>query len=642
MIRVAATCGMCCGAKSAYSTVRRLLETKKDGGRIILYKKLLHNKDVIDDLERRGAVFTEVLPSGLEPRDIVVIRAHGETAAFFKQLKDNSINYQDCTCKKVHHIHQQIKRKYEAGCSIIIIGDKDHAEVIGSNGWCNDTALIINSKKDIAKIKYLHDDIFIIAQTTFNEELFETLTQIITARWKSKRIEIYNSLCDAQRRIHVDAAALAKKSDVMIVLGDKASANTRELVEKCRQFCADTRQLESRLNLLHAAKIPAHAAALGITAGASTPPETIAECKAFFEWTSYYTRVYAQIKTTIQLHTKYFQDKNTLVNMALSKLCELTLSDKAKYIRGTLITLGYEIARGKAGADESLALAAAYELLETAILVHDDVFDKAASRRGITTIHTDLDRWYAARCAGKIPPLVRHNAAVSAAICAGDIGFYSVNKFLLEHYAGSKYIMPVLALLQEIVITTIKGEMLDILLPLEARAGFLADEECEEGAVHIDIMKTASYTTIGPLVLGMMLGGAAQYDIALIKKFAVHLGLAFQLKDDLLDIFGTAVQGKPRGADIAEYKVTLVYACARKTASCREELAALYGKKATRKNILRVREIMTESGAYHAVEERIAHELAACKTLLSRMNCAGEREKEILAGFISFLELRDR
>ncbi|MDR2481960.1 MAG: 4-hydroxy-3-methylbut-2-enyl diphosphate reductase [Spirochaetaceae bacterium] len=663
LINEARTCGMCFGAKSAYVKVVTLLERKKDCGQVILYKQLLHNKDVIQDLRDRGAIFVQDMPEQLNKEDTVVIRAHGETEIFFKRLEERQIHYVDCTCDKVKKIHALIAEKYRNGYSIVIIGDKDHAEVTGSDGWCNNEAIIISSLEDVKQIKNaVKQKIFIIVQTTFNEKKFKDLSDHIIDKYgKSSLIEIFNSLCDAQRKIHDDSVDLASKCRTMIVIGDKNSENTKQLFEKCRSVCTNTLLVECR-SVLYESLLKENCVdftqPIGITGGASTPREVIKNCMQFLKWIAFYKSAYAKIKNKMSKMRCFLSDDNVIINRIIENFIDIALSSKAKYLRGALIMLGYKIAQNgsektKYDFDDSLDLAAVYEFLETAVLVHDDVFDKAKKRRNIPTIQEKNSEFYktAAGVTVKRQKNIINDAVSAAAICAGDIGFYFVNKKLLESYKNNKNIINVLAYLQEIVLTTIKGELLDILLPIEERFGIKYENTAntsataasvEDYVLQIDTMKTATYTTIGPLGLGLLLASAAEDDITDMRKFATYLGIAFQMKDDLLDIFGTAEQGKPRGSDISEFKITMLYAAVCDNPVMKQELLEYYGHKITKKNLLQVRRIMEKSGAKQIVEKKINAALLECKRILQRISFINEENKDILYGFIFYLELRQR
>lgn len=182
-----------------------------------------------------------------------------------------------------------------------------------------------------------------------------------------------------------------------------------------------------------------------------------------------------------------------------------------KRIRGVLVGLGYEIARdhlrggGKVQASEHLGgevlkIGAAYEILHTAILAHDDIMDESTTRRGRKSLYRSV--------------------GVSHAITLGDLGFFLAIKIISESKFEDKTKNKALKIFSNIMIDTAIGQMLDI-------------ENADP--VIIARLKTAQYTIIGPLQLGAILAGANEKLLANLGDFGHHLGIAFQIRDDILD-----------------------------------------------------------------------------------------------------------
>jgi 4-hydroxy-3-methylbut-2-enyl diphosphate reductase len=643
---------MCNGSKQAVDNVMNLLAKKKDGQRVIICGRLLHNKDVKNMLERNNAItinnnddFFKNVVNG----DIIVIRAHGEKKAFIDDLKSRGFEFKDCTCGKVMHIHALIEKKFNDGYSIIIIGDKDHAEVKGSNGWCADNANIISSDKEIVLLDdNIGDKIFVIGQTTFNKTRFIAISDKIKEKYKNATVEIENSLCDATHKIQHDSSELAKRCNTMIVIGDKSSANTNDLFDECKTFCTDTRLIEDRDSLYNEiieGKPFDFSKNIGITGGASTPRYVIDDCKRLLQFKMFYQAAKDKIKDRVKEYDRILLDeRESILKRNVEQFAKISSSKKAKMIRGTLIMLGYKMTKkAPLQLDDSVDLAAAYEYFETAILAHDDVFDVADTRRGEETIHSKNVKMYQTydKNNNQIDNINTTSGAI--AICMGDLGFFFLNQMLLKIYQNHENFFKIMECFNDIVITTIKGEIIDIALPLEEQLCIEHDATIEDLVVKIDTMKTAEYTTIGPLVLGMILGGAKNDEIEKIKDFAKPLGIVFQIKDDLLNIFGTHEQGKPCTSDISEYKMTLLYAYICKDDKLKSELLKYYGKKKISDDDLKmVQKIMEESGAKKRVESEISKYLETCKKKLEEINFIDNEDKDVLYGFILFLELRLR
>jgi geranylgeranyl pyrophosphate synthase len=233
-----------------------------------------------------------------------------------------------------------------------------------------------------------------------------------------------------------------------------------------------------------------------------------------------------------------------------------------KGIRGRLVKLGYRIAGGNEDG-EIEKIASAFEMLHASLLIHDDVIDKGLTRRGKPTVYKALGE---------------NHYAVSQAICLGDMGFFTATKMIAESGFGSELKARVLSLFSDIMIDTIRGEMLDVKLSLPGQ------EKLEEDVLTIHKLKTAYYTVVGPLTIGAMLGGADESQLRLLRRFGENIGMAFQIQDDILGVFGDEREiGKSTTSDIEENKNTLLitYALEKATTAQRKILTRYYGKRLT-------------------------------------------------------------
>jgi 4-hydroxy-3-methylbut-2-enyl diphosphate reductase len=643
LIEIAEVCGFCAGAKNAFDKALEAAKNSPPGKRVVLFKQLLHNQDVVDIMKSYGVLQINN-KEDIKNEHIAIIRAHGETKDTLKYLDDHGFSYIDGTCAKVKRIHTAIEKKYNDGYKIFIIGEnKTHPEVIGSHSWCGNEGSVITAEEDIESIDLSNEKIFVAAQTTLARDKFNRLSEKIKSKFTACHIEIMDSLCNLQEQIQNVSVALAKDCGTMIVIGDKNSANTRELYNKCKGVCSDIRWIETEKkfyeeivqgNFDFSMKI-------GITGGASAPVKIIEKCRQLLMFKQFYETTRKKIAEKIRLYDQaLLQNNNPFFQDAIGQFAAIGESEKAKFIRGSLIVLGYKMAQGQ-NEDYSLDLAAAYELFETSILVHDDVFDKADKRRDTMTVHKKIVEKYSAGGKGA-SELVRFNAQ-SIAICTGDLGFYFVNQIILDAYKNDKNLFPVLKYYNDVVIKTIKGELLDIVLPLEEQLRIPHGKNIEDCVFEIDRTKTAEYSAIGPFCLGLTLGGMDQSDLEKYKEMLACLGIAFQIKDDYLNIYGQEEQGKPLGNDISEYKMTLFYSEVCKNEKYKKELLKYYGKEKLSKNdFTAVKNIFAQSGAKKRVEEVMAEYFGKCGSLLGDISFRNEEDRDILSGFISYLELRSR
>lgn len=265
-IILAKSAGFCFGVKLAVDCVYE--KSKED--KIYTYGPIIHNKNVVKDLEKQGVEIIENLEKDIDGK--VIIRSHGVPPSVYKLLEQKNIEYVDCTCPFVKKIHRIVDENYKQGKSVIIIGNKNHPEIIGINGFCDNTALIANSIEEFNNLDIENNKEYIlVSQTTFDITVFEKLLQGI----KNNNIKVFNTICSATNDRQKEALELSKQVDYMIVLGDTSSSNTQKLYEICKKNCENTYLCETIKDLqLNNFKKNVK---IGITAGASTPPAIIKE-----------------------------------------------------------------------------------------------------------------------------------------------------------------------------------------------------------------------------------------------------------------------------------------------------------------------------------------------------------------------------
>ncbi|MDD6564570.1 MAG: bifunctional 4-hydroxy-3-methylbut-2-enyl diphosphate reductase/30S ribosomal protein S1 [Clostridiales bacterium] len=263
-IKVAKTAGFCFGVKRAVNSV---YEALNEGKKIATLGDVIHNRQVMDDLASKGVYsydFVEDIPNDCT----IVIRAHGVGKDVYEKIGDRP--YIDLTCPFVSKIHRIVEKYYNDGYQIVIIGDKNHPEVIGINGWCNYEACVIDSELSEICTNFDKKPICVVAQTTIKKEYFVQKVQILKKACKST-IE-FDTICSATRNRQEEAAKLAANSDCMIIVGGRQSSNTKKLFEISSKLCSDTYHVETADELPQKQYYK-----IGITAGASTPARIIRE-----------------------------------------------------------------------------------------------------------------------------------------------------------------------------------------------------------------------------------------------------------------------------------------------------------------------------------------------------------------------------
>ena len=270
---IAKSAGFCFGVKRAVDSVYS--EIQKSEEPIYTYGPIIHNEQVVGDLENKGVQVINTENDIVElDKGTVIIRSHGVSKEIYDIIKKQNLRIVDATCPFVKKIHNIVREESEKGKKIVIIGNDNHPEVEGIKGWVFGDAIVINSETDIKKLVSFKDlSLCIVSQTTFNYKKFKYLVEIIDK--KGYDINVVNTICNATHVRQVEAKEIASKVDAMIVIGGKSSSNTQKLYDICKNECNNTYYIQTvkDLNLCNVESLKS----IGITAGASTPKNIIEE-----------------------------------------------------------------------------------------------------------------------------------------------------------------------------------------------------------------------------------------------------------------------------------------------------------------------------------------------------------------------------
>lgn len=263
--------GFCFGVNRAVNTA---LDIKnKYNKKIYTLGPLIHNMDVVNYLQKNDIYSIEIEDIyKLSKGDVIIIRSHGVSSKIHEMLKEKGLIVIDATCPYVFKIHEKVKKYYELGYDIIIVGDKNHPEVIGINGWCNNSAIISKAGENLDNIS---SKVCVVSQTTENQENWHKVLNIIVE--KCREILAFNTICKATKVRQKSAQELSKKADLMVVIGGHNSSNTTKLYEICKKECKNTIYIENSNELSNYVHKLKKAKIIGVTAGASTPDWIIKE-----------------------------------------------------------------------------------------------------------------------------------------------------------------------------------------------------------------------------------------------------------------------------------------------------------------------------------------------------------------------------
>ena len=272
-IIVAESAGFCRGVRRAVELAR---QTGQETGGCWMLGDLIHNRFVVEELEAQGVRKTGDSGS-LGPGDTVVIRSHGELKSVVEDLESRGVRCVNAACPHVIRIQRLVAQAEAEGRQPIIIGEANHPEVAGIASWC--THPLVFDGPEAVQI-WLDDPardqkipVTVVAQTTCIRKLFESSWKII--KKECTNAKIFDTICDATHKRQSEAAEIASRVDVMVVVGDRKSANTKHLTEICMKSCPRVLQIEAAAEL--SADDFDGCSVAGLTAGASTPAGIIKE-----------------------------------------------------------------------------------------------------------------------------------------------------------------------------------------------------------------------------------------------------------------------------------------------------------------------------------------------------------------------------
>ena len=281
---LAKSAGFCYGVERAVKLARQTAEEK---GSCVMLGSIIHNANVVAELEQLGARTVGSVEE-IQPGETVIIRSHGEKKQVIDHLEAIGEPCVNATCPNVLRIQQLVAKADEEGRIPVIIGEPHHPEVMGVASW-SDKSLIFDGPEELER--WLAEDpqrrdlpITAVAQTTCIRAIWESSEKIL--KKECTNAKIFDTICNATHRRQSEAAELAGQVDVMVVVGDRKSANTKHLTEICSERCSRVVQIERAEQL--SSDFLNGCSVAGLTAGASTPAGIIKEV---------YTTMSEEIKT---------------------------------------------------------------------------------------------------------------------------------------------------------------------------------------------------------------------------------------------------------------------------------------------------------------------------------------------------------
>ncbi len=266
---VADNAGFCFGVKRAIKMANDTMDVA--GRRVKSLGSLIHNPQVVNSFQRRGLEVVADLDS-IDPEDTVIIRSHGVGPEMKNQAATLGLKVVDTTCPFVTKAQQYAARLITDGYKVVMIGDKNHPEVIGVVAHTQNQAIVLDSVAEAEKLKFI-PRMGVVFQTTHSIGHVQEVVGALLKR--GKEVRVFNTLCGATTSMQKTAIELSSEVEAMVIVGGRQSANTAQLAEVCRRVNPRVLQVEA------ADEIDDQwfdgLTRVGLSAGASTPDEVIAE-----------------------------------------------------------------------------------------------------------------------------------------------------------------------------------------------------------------------------------------------------------------------------------------------------------------------------------------------------------------------------
>ena len=271
-IFLAAPRGFCAGVVRAINIVEKAL--KKYGSPIYVRHEIVHNKHVVDDLKKKGAIFVDELNQITDSSRPVIFSAHGVPKDIPKEAERKKIFYVDATCPLVTKVHKEAERHHKNGYKIILIGHKNHPEVVGTMGQIPDGEIILVETITDANKLNISKPVAYVTQTTLSVDDTEDIIKVLKKKFPNIQGPIKEDICYATTNRQEAVKKIAPECEMFFVIGSDNSSNSKRLVEVAKKAgCSKSYLVNSNNNVPFEEIIKCNK--IGLTSGASAPEKLV-------------------------------------------------------------------------------------------------------------------------------------------------------------------------------------------------------------------------------------------------------------------------------------------------------------------------------------------------------------------------------
>lgn len=569
--------GFCAGVVRAIEAVENALG--QFGAPVYVRRHIVHNQIVVAELEAKGAIFVKELdeiPEGA----VTILSAHGVSQSVLRHSRQRRLRTLDTTCPLVAKVHTEVIAHYRAGRHVLLVGHQGHPEIVGTLGQVPSGAIsVVSSPADVAELGLPRNTLVAYAvQTTFSVQDSEAVIQSIKASFDDVAGPRASDICYATTNRQAAIELIAGQSDCVLVVGDRMSSNANRLVEVALAAgCPQAYLVDNR----HALPWDAldQAAVVGVTAGASTPDSAVADvldalAKAGFSTSEVagkqenisfkpvsmqpavqdggddpFHQALARLQHDIDAFLTHLLPEQQGAAGRLTEAMRYAVIGGGKRLRAMLTVSVAQMFNAPYA--QALRVAAAIELVHAQSLIHDDLpcMDNDDLRRGKPTVHRQFDEATAVLAGDALLALAFEILADEETHADARVRTDLVCR--LAHFIGHKGLAA--------------GQMMDLYPPAEPTRDDVF--ECEN-------KKTGGLIRFA-VEAGTMLGQCGPKERDSLLSYADKLGLAFQIRDDVLDRVGDdAVVGKKLRKDVEAGRSNAVHLLGLKEANRQTELLA--------------------------------------------------------------------
>lgn len=568
--------GFCAGVVRAIEAVEQALA--RYGAPVYVRRHIVHNHTVVADLQLRGAIFVNELDE-IPEGSVTILSAHGVPKSVVREAQQRNLRVVDTTCPLVAKIHAEVIGHYRAGRHILLIGHQGHPEIVGTLGQIPSGAIsVIFSLDDLAEIDLPANTLVAYAvQTTFSVQDSKAVIAAIHQRFADVAGPRSSDICYATTNRQNAVEAIARQADCVLIVGDRLSSNANRLVDIAKAAGCSASYLLSNSNDIPWAALQG-AKVIGLSAGASTPDRAVRDVSdaltaAGFELretagkaekvtfkpvtldtspspapSDPFIQTMAKLQRDIDMFLEEMLPDRTGAAGRLTEAMRYAVIGGGKRLRAMLTVTVAQLT----GVPYSRALrtAAAIECIHAQSLIHDDLpcMDNDDLRRGKPTVHRQFDE--------------------ATAVLAGDALLALAFEMLADEdtHPDAGIRVRLIAKLARLIghDGLAAGQMMDLYPPLQPT---------REDVLACEMKKTGGLIRFA-VEAGILLGECGQKERETLISYADKLGLAFQIRDDVLDRVGNPeVVGKKLRKDMEQGRATAVGLLGMKAAN--RELEAL-------------------------------------------------------------------